>query len=262
MEIRPLRSITRAASHAQVAQEPGGEAQPTSLAVAVADRGRRSRSAIGVPIEGPVVDAGEALLCGISGDGIDVRKAEDLTLSVVTADHGRQLDIGVRNAVEAMQVLGSSNRRLSHIARPPHHGAVPRRSAAVVHYHEVDGVPGYSELLDSLDDPGTERVQAVRRIAAEGRDREAETQIREAALGRHDALHQVIDDILALAAFDVEVDAQQVGGVVTIDGGCEARIRSAGCSWFRFRATFCAYRNDTNRDFRRCLELGLSHVYP
>ena len=26
-------------------------------------------------------------------------------------------------------------------------------------------------------------------------------------------------------------------------------------------ATFCAYRNDTNRDFRRCLELGLSHAH-
>src|ERR1700712_3692558 len=99
------------------------------------------------------MDSRESLLSREGCDGVDVRNGEDLTLSVIAADHGRQLDIGVRNAVEAVQVLRGVDRRLSHVARSAYHGAVPRARAAVVHYHEVDRVLLQAELLDGLDDP-------------------------------------------------------------------------------------------------------------
>jgi hypothetical protein len=45
--------------------------------------------------------------------------------------------------------------------------AVARRRVAIVHDHQVDGVLLQPELLDGLHNPGTQRVQPVRRVTAE-----------------------------------------------------------------------------------------------
>src|SRR6266508_4331351 len=142
MGIRPLRSIhpgslargapIAAALLAQAAQEPGREAQPARLAVAVTDRGRRSGRTIVITIERPEVDSGQALLSCVGGERRDVRNGEDLGLCIVAADHGCQLYIGVRRAVEAVQILCSRYGRLSHLACTAHDGAVAGTRAAVV----------------------------------------------------------------------------------------------------------------------------------
>src|SRR6185369_10714476 len=92
----------------------------------------------------------------------------------------------------------------------------------------VDEIALQSRRLDRVDDVDAGLPEALRRVAAESREREAEAQVR-MVLPRHlHSLHECVDRRLTLARFDVEVDAGQARRVVALDERLEARVRAAG----------------------------------
>src|SRR6185503_3566679 len=101
----PIRSL-----HSQRAQEARREAERSRLAVAVARRRSEARRTVAVAVPRPEVHAAQSLGPRVVRDFRDVAEIERLVLSVVAADHRRQLDLAVRDAVEVVQALRRGDR--------------------------------------------------------------------------------------------------------------------------------------------------------
>src|SRR6185312_6832319 len=193
--------------------------------------GRVAGRAGRVPVQRPVVQPGEAVADDVRGQGVHVGDREGLTGGVVHADHRRDGDLVGRDPVGVLEVLHRLDRRLRHLAAAAGDDAhAAGRAGAVVHGHQVDDVVVQAGTLHRLDDLVAERVHtAVAAVGgAECGEREGELQVRVLRLCSDRGGDEVLDVRLALAAFDVEVDADHVRAGVTGDEGLHAGGRGTG----------------------------------
>ena len=129
-----------------------------------------------------------------------------------------------------LEVLDRLDRRLPHLAAAGDDDADAARRAAEVHRHQVDDVvlqAGAEHRLDDLVAEGVHAAVAAVGCAQRG-EGERELEVRVLRLCSRRRGDQVLDIRFGLAAFDVEVDADQVRAGVAGDERFHARRRGAG----------------------------------